>query len=232
MFKPTEKRAFVRSMFARIAPRYDALNRVMTFGLDQRWRARAARLATAGTAAPRILDLATGTGDFAVALQKIAPGATIIGLDLVAEMLAVAQQKPAARAIPLLTADALDLPFPNAVFDAITSAFMLRNVTELDRAFREMARVARPGGRIVALEITQPRLPLWSALYRLYFGRLVPLVGGALSDREAYRYLPDSLSHFVSADELAQIMRSAGLVNVEYELLNLGTVAIHRGLKP
>lgn len=229
MIDPTQKRAYVREMFARIAPRYDLLNRLMTFGMDQSWRLRAARIAVGETNAPRVLDLATGTGDFATALHHVAPGAYVIGLDLVPEMLVLAQAKEGATA-PLLAGDALDLPFPAGVFDAVTSAFMLRNVTSLERAFAEMVRVTKPGGRIVALEITQPRLPLWSQFYQLYFNRLVPLLGGALSDRAAYRYLPESAARFVNADELAQIMTAAGLTDVRYERLNLSTVAIHSGV--
>ncbi len=232
MFDPSQKRTYVQNMFARIAPRYDLMNRLMTFGMDANWRARAARMAVGENAAPFVLDLATGTGDFAIAIQQLRPNARVIGLDLVYEMLAYAQQKNKARAIPLVTGDALDLPFPNNTFDAITSAFMLRNVVSLERAFAEMARVAKPGGRVVALEITQPRLPLWSALYKFYFYRLVPMLGGALSDTDAYRYLPDSAARFVNADELANVMRSARLENVKYELLNVGTIAIHRGDKP
>lgn len=231
MFEPSQKRAYVREMFARIAPRYDLLNRLMTFGMDAGWRTRAAKIAVAKNPAPFVLDLATGTGDFAIAIQNVAPAARVVGLDLVYEMLAYAQQKNNARAIPLLTGDALDLPFADNTFDAVTSAFMLRNVVSLERAFAEMARVLQPGGRVVALEITQPRVPLWSALYKFYFYRLVPLLGGALSDRAAYRYLPDSAARFVNADELARVMRDAGLSDVKYELLNVGTVAIHAGSK-
>lgn len=231
MFEPAHKRAYVRDMFARIAPRYDTLNRVMTFGMDQRWRVRAARRAVGNQTAPRVLDLATGTGDFAIALQTVCPQARVVGLDLVPEMLTYAAKKNAARGVPLVAGDALELPFPADTFDAITSAFMLRNVVSLEQAFSEMARVAKPGARIVALEITQPRLPLWSRIYKLYFYRLVPLLGGMLSEREAYRYLPDSLSRFVDAPALAEIMRRAGLRDVQYELLNLGTVAIHSASK-
>ncbi len=231
MFEPSQKRAYVRDMFARIAPRYDLLNRLMTFGMDASWRARGARLAVGANPAPLILDLATGTGDFALAIQNAAPAARVVGLDLVYEMLACAQTKNAARAMPLLTGDALDLPFADNTFDAATSAFMLRNVVSLERAFAEMARVLKPGGRVVALEITQPRLPLWSALYKFYFYRLVPILGGALSDRAAYRYLPASAARFVNADELADLMRGAGLQNVTYELLNVGTVVLHMGAK-
>ncbi|HZQ09372.1 MAG TPA: ubiquinone/menaquinone biosynthesis methyltransferase [Anaerolineae bacterium] len=231
MFEEREKRAYVRAMFARIAPRYDVLNQVMTFGQHQGWRMRAARLAVEGKVAPRVLDLATGTGDFAIALESINPNASVFGLDLVPEMLERAKGKAGMERVPLLAGDAVDLPFAGETFDAITSAFMLRNVVSLERAFGEMVRVAKPGARIVALEITQPRLPLWSSLYEFYFGRVIPLLGGALSDVEAYRYLPDSLARFVSAEELAGMMRRAGLREVRYELLNLGTVAIHVGVK-
>lgn len=231
MFEPSQKRAYVREMFARIAPRYDLLNRLMTFGMDAGWRTRAAKTAVAKNPAPFVLDLATGTGDFAIAVQNVTPAARVIGLDLVYEMLEYAQQKNNTRAIPLLAGDALDLPFTANTFDAVTSAFMLRNVVSLERAFAEMARVLKPDGRVVALEITQPRVPLWSALYKFYFYRFVPLLGGALSDRAAYRYLPDSAARFVNADELARVMRDAGLRDVKYELLNVGTVAIHAGSK-
>jgi len=224
-----DKHAYVRAMFARIAPRYDLLNRLMTLGQDQRWRVRAAQLAVGGNPAPLVLDLATGTGDFARAVKTVAPSARVIGLDLVPEMLERARRKAGTDAVPLLAGDALDLPFPAGTFDAVTSAFLLRNVTSLERALGEMARVVKPGGRVVALEITQPRLPLWSSFYRFYFYRLVPVLGGALSDREAYRYLPESLARFVNADELARLMQHAGLRDVRYELLNLGTVAIHAG---
>lgn len=231
MFDPDEKRSYVRDMFARIAPRYDRMNRLMTYGQDQRWRLRAAQLAVGTQDAPRVLDLATGTGDLLLAVRQLRPAARGFGLDLVPEMLAGAQAKDGLRGVPLLAGDALDLPFGAGEFDAVTSGFMLRNVVSLPRAFEEMARVTRPGGRIVALEITQPRLPLWSTLYKFYFHRLVPLLGGVISDREAYRYLPDSLTRFVGADELAALMRNARLQDVRYQLLNLGTVAIHVGVR-
>lgn len=226
-----EKRAYVRAMFARIAPRYDLLNRLITLGQDQSWRARAARCAIAGQSAPRVLDLATGTGDLAFLIKQQAPHAQVVGLDLVPEMLAWARRKKSFRETAFLVGDALELPFADATFDAVTSAFMLRNLVDLERAFHEMMRVARPGARIVALEITQPRLPVWRLLYRLYLYRLVPLVGGMLSDADAYRYLPASLTAFVSAEELARLLQRVGLREVRYELLNLGTVALHVGLR-
>lgn len=233
-----DKRRFVRDMFGRIAPRYDLLNRLMSLGQDQDWRKRAAgyALAQAGDS-PRALDLATGTGDLTLALTRVRPGASVVGLDLTLEMLALAPAKLAAagetaRRISLVNGDALDLPFPDATFDAITSAFMLRNLVNLEHGFSEMARVTRPGGCIVALEITRPRLPLWRALFQFYFYRLVPILGGVISgDFGAYKYLPNSLSLFISPEELAGIMTRAGIRKVQYKLLNLGTVAIHYGYK-
>jgi demethylmenaquinone methyltransferase/2-methoxy-6-polyprenyl-1,4-benzoquinol methylase len=232
-----DKRTFVRAMFARIAPRYDLVNFLMTFGQDRRWRRRAAALALAPSpTVPLALDLATGTGDLLYALAQVNPHTRGIGLDLTREMLNRAAEKTRraawVTAPSLVNGDTLELPFPRDTFDAITSAFMLRNLTDLERAFSEMARVARPQARVVALEITRPRLPLWRALFQFYFYRLVPLLGGLVSgDFGAYRYLPESLSAFTSAEELAAIMTRAGLRQVRYVLLNLGTIAIHYGTK-
>ncbi len=233
-----DKRSYVRDMFGRIAPRYDLLNRVMSMGMDQEWRRRAAFLAIGRAGdSPLALDLATGTGDLIITLAECRPHAQIVGLDLTYEMLALAPAKLAAtagrvEAAGLVNGDSLDLPFPDNTFDAITSAFMLRNLVDLERGFREMVRVIKPGGRIVALEITRPRLPIWRALFELYFYRMVPIFGGLISgDFSAYRYLPQSLQRFISPEELAAVMARAGVRDVRWVLLNLGTVAIHYGVK-
>lgn len=225
-------------MFGRIAPRYDLLNRLMSMGMDQEWRRRAATLAIGSAGdSPLALDLATGTGDLILTLAECRPHARIVGLDLTFEMLALAPAKIEVgdghvQATGLVNGDSLDLPFPDNTFDAITSAFMLRNLVDLDRGFREMVRVIRPGGRIVALEITRPRLPLWRALFEFYFFRMVPILGGLISgDFGAYRYLPQSLQRFISPEELAGAMSRAGVRDVRWVLLNLGTVAIHYGVK-
>lgn len=233
-----EKRRYVRDMFGRIAPRYDLLNRLMSMGMDQAWRRRAAALAIGDAGdSPLALDLATGTGDLIITLAECKPHARVVGLDLTFEMVALAPAKlrtsrGRVQATGLVNGDSLDLPFPGDTFDAITSAFMLRNLVDLERGFREMVRVARPGGHIVALEITRPRLPLWRALFELYFYRMVPVLGGLISgDFGAYRYLPQSLQRFISPEELAAIMTRAGVRDVRWVLLNLGTVAIHYGVK-
>ena len=224
-------------MFARIALGYDLSNRLMTFGLDQRWRVRAARIALAqSNPAPRVLDLATGTGDLAFALLQINPRARVVGLDLTREMLERATEKTQRAGIhptpSLLNSDTLDLPFADNTFDAITSGFMLRNLVNLERGFAEMVRVAKPHAPIVALEITRPRLPLWREFFNLYFYRLTPILGGTITgDFAAYRYLPASLTRFIAPQELAAIMTRAGVRDVQYILLNLGTVAIHYGIK-
>jgi demethylmenaquinone methyltransferase/2-methoxy-6-polyprenyl-1,4-benzoquinol methylase len=232
-----EKRAFVRSTFARIAPNYDLANRLMTFGMDLSWRKRAARLALGDEVPdPFLLDVGTGTGDQAFMLSALCPHGHVVGIDFTSEMLNLALRKSRRedenQAPGLVNGDSLDLPFPSNTFEGITSAFVLRNLANLDLAFAEMVRVAKPNGRIVALEITRPRHPIWRDLFSIYFSRIVPLLGGAVSrDFPAYRYLPYSVSIFLTADELAGTMTRAGIRNVQYLLLNLGTVAIHFGVK-
>lgn len=220
-------------MFDRIVRRYDLINRLMSGGRDVAWRRLAARAALAA-GARRVLDVATGTGDLALELARQgAPG--VVGADFSRGMLGLAADKVRARRAPvtLLQADAMRLPFPDGAFDACTVAFGLRNMPDYEAAVAEMARVLRPGGRLVILEMTPLRLPVLRTLFRWYFDRLVPIVGGLISgDRDAYRYLPRSVSAFPPADELAQIMHRAGLHPVEYRLLALHTVAIHVGVKP
>ncbi len=229
-------------MFGRIARRYDLMNRLMTGGRDGAWRRLAVRRALdSAPSAARVLDIATGTGDLALALA--AGGASeVVGVDFAPPMLRAAAAKgipvpPAsggARALSPVwaVADALRLPFGDAVFDACTVAFGLRNMADYEAALREMGRVLRPGGCVVCLELTPYRRPLLRAVFGWYFSRIVPLVGGTLSgDREAYRYLPSSVAAFPDADTLAAMMRRVGLEDVSYRLLGGGTVAIHVGTK-
>ncbi len=223
----------VREMFARIVPRYDLMNRLMTGGQDIHWR----RL-TAAAARPRgavALDLATGTGDLALELRR--QGAVrVVGADYCAPMVEAAAAKLRRRnstRITLAVGDALALPFVDASFDCVTSGFLLRNVVDLERALGEMRRVLRPGGRIVALEITHaPPGPIGD-FARWYFRSVVPVLGRLIGgDGAAYRYLPASVDRFPNPRRLAQLFEAAGFVDVRYRRLSLGCVAIHRGVVP
>ncbi len=220
-------------MFTRIAKRYDLMNSLMTCGRHQAWRRAAARLADpqpGGLA----LDVATGTGDLALALLGETPLRGVIGMDFSDGMLRVGREKllrkDATGRVSLVVADALSLPFRDKTFACVTSAFLLRNLVDLAQGFSEMRRVTQPGGRVVALEITQPTLPGWRHLFGWYFGRLVPWIGGIVArDRVAYTYLPQSVERFVSPRELSRLMEGVGLRNVSYRRLGLGTVTIHAG---
>ena len=218
----------VQQLFDRIVPRYDVMNRLMTGAQDIRWRRRAAR--DAAPAGGRALDLATGTGDLAIELR--AQGARlVVGVDFSAAMLHAATAKlrrKRATSIDLVQADAQFIPFPDASFDCVTSAFLLRNVADLPRCLLEMHRVLRPGGRVVALEITHPRPGPFAWLFGLYFQHVVPRVGKLVSgDSSAYAYLPASLDPFPNAERLAQLFREAGFPRVRYRRVGLGAVAIH-----
>jgi demethylmenaquinone methyltransferase/2-methoxy-6-polyprenyl-1,4-benzoquinol methylase len=222
-------------MFTRIASRYDLMNAVMTAGRHHAWRRRAAALAAQAPPGP-ILDLATGTADLALALRALAPERLVVGADFSEGMLALGARKVAAaraRRVALLAADALALPFADRTFAAVVSAFLLRNLEDLAAGLREMRRVLVPGGRVVALEIVQPASAVWSALFGLYFGRLVPALGALLAgDRAAYTYLPQSVERFVRPPELARLMGAAGLQDVRWRTLGLGTVVLIRGDAP
>jgi demethylmenaquinone methyltransferase / 2-methoxy-6-polyprenyl-1,4-benzoquinol methylase len=235
LIEPTGKAARVRAMFAGIAPRYDLMNALMTGGRDQAWRRRAAQLA-APAAEDRVLDLATGTGDLALAFIEETPAEVVVGLDFVEGMLQRARAKLRVRderRIKLVAGDALALPFPDATFGCVASAFLLRNLADLARGLAEMRRVTAPGGSVVVLEITQPSLPVWRDAFRLYFHRVVPALGALVSgDRAAYTYLPQSVERFVTPLELARLMMSAGLWDIRITRLGLGTVTIHVGRVP
>lgn len=223
----------VREMFDRIARRYDLMNALMTFGRHQSWRHEAARLA--GPAPGGLaLDVATGTGDLALALLRETGVRAVVGTDFSEKMLAVGQQKLRGSGfgdrVSLVVSDALALPFPDKTFDCVTSAFLLRNLAHLRQGLAEMRRVTRPGGRMVALEITQPTTPAFRPLFRWYFHRLVPWIGGLVSgDRDAYTYLPRSVDRFLLPSEVTRFMMSAGLRDVSYRRLGLGTITIHVG---
>ncbi|HEU5423311.1 MAG TPA: bifunctional demethylmenaquinone methyltransferase/2-methoxy-6-polyprenyl-1,4-benzoquinol methylase UbiE [Nitrolancea sp.] len=222
----------VRSMFDRISWRYDLMNTLMTAGRHHDWRRRAARAAI-GAGAARVLDVATGTGD--LALELAGQGvALVVGADFSGGMLASAAAKRAesgTQAVRLVQADAMRLPFASGSFDAVTIGFGLRNLPDYGGAVAELARVLRPGGRLVILEMSPLRQPLLRRGFDLYFAHLVPLVGGLISgDRDAYGYLPRSVGAFPPPEQLMDLMRQAGLRSVRYESLALGTVALHIGV--
>ncbi len=237
-----DKRRYVAEMFARISPRYDLMNSLMTGGLHHRWKRETARLTAAGLHGGA-LDVATGTGDLAFALVR-QPGIThVVGVDLLGEMLAIAQRKhpatppgrlPSGSGQPAFAmADALRLPFPDGSFVCATAGFSLRNMADVPAAIAEMARVVAPGGRVTTLELTPMPPGIRAALGRLYFHRLVPLMGQLVAgDRAAYSYLPSSVDYFLTAEGLAEVYRQSGLVNVGYRRLGLGGVALHFGEKP
>jgi demethylmenaquinone methyltransferase / 2-methoxy-6-polyprenyl-1,4-benzoquinol methylase len=213
----------VRSMFDRIAPVYDLMNRVMTAGLDQRWRRLTVRRVV--SSGDRVLDACCGTGDLAVAARRAGAG-EVTGLDFSQPMLERARRKE--PAIEWIQGDLLELPFEDASFDAATVGFGARNVDDLERGLAELRRVLRPGGRVGILEITRPRGPL-KLFYRLWFDILIPLAGKILPGGKAYTYLPASVRRFPGPDELAVLMRQQGFGPVEYELLAGGIVALHTG---
>jgi demethylmenaquinone methyltransferase/2-methoxy-6-polyprenyl-1,4-benzoquinol methylase len=210
-------------MFDRIAPVYDAMNRVMTAGLDQRWR-RATVRATVHED-DRVLDACCGTGDLAVAARK-AGAADVVGLDFSERMLERARRK--APELEWIRADVLALPFEDASFDAAVVGFGVRNVEDLAGALRELRRVLRPGGRVGILEITTPRGPL-KLFYRLWFDRIVPLLGRLLPGGAAYTYLPASVRRFPGPEALAELLGSCGFRDVEFQRFAGGIVALHVG---
>jgi demethylmenaquinone methyltransferase / 2-methoxy-6-polyprenyl-1,4-benzoquinol methylase len=221
----------VRAMFTRIAGRYDLMNSVMTGGRHHAWRRITAR-AVAGAPAGPALDLATGTGDLALAVRAAAAHRVVVGADFSEAMLHHARLKLRARGarVPLLAADALALPFGDKTFACVTSAFLLRNLADLAAGLAEMRRVTMPGGLVAALEITRPGVPGWDAVFGVYFNRLVPLIGAAVAgDRAAYTYLPQSVERFVTPPQLARLMTQAGLRDVRVRRLGLGTIALHVG---
>jgi demethylmenaquinone methyltransferase / 2-methoxy-6-polyprenyl-1,4-benzoquinol methylase len=220
----------VRAMFDRIAGFYDVMNSVMTAGLHHRWRARAADLAAVGPG-DSALDVACGTGDLAIELaRRVGPGGAVIGSDFSEEMLVRARAK--APEIAWEWGNALELPYATDRFDATTVGFGARNFSDLDRGLAEMARVVKPGGRVVVLEITTPRRPPLSTFYSVWFDRIVPLIGRLTGEDEAYTYLPSSVKRFPAPKGLAAAMERAGLREIRWILTAGGIIALHVGTKP
>ena len=213
----------VRSMFDRIAPAYDAMNRVMTVGLDQRWRRLAVELVV--QPGDRVLDACCGTGDLALEAER--QGGNVVGLDFSERMLERARRK--SQTVEWLQGDLLALPFEDGSFDAATVGFGVRNVADLELGLRELRRVLRPGGRLAILEITQPRGRL-KPFFRLWFDRVVPLLGKVIPGGRAYAYLPASVRRFPGAEDLAARLEGAGFTDVRFRLLAGTIVALHTGV--
>lgn len=235
---PEQKHAYVQGMFDAIAPRYDLLNSVLSARLHHGWRRIATRQAALkpGNIA---LDVCTGTADFAFELARHTGKAGFVwGTDFSLGMLKYGEHKRQERNlggtnVRLALADTQALPFASNTFDAVTVGFGIRNVADVQAGINEMARVAKPGGRVVILEFTQPQNPVFGALYRFYSFRVLPLLGGLLSPRKsAYEYLPSSVEAFHTREGLADVMRRAGLQEITVRDLTFGVVAIHRGVKP
>jgi demethylmenaquinone methyltransferase / 2-methoxy-6-polyprenyl-1,4-benzoquinol methylase len=217
-------------MFDRIAGLYDRMNSVMTAGLHHQWRRRAADLAALEPGG-RALDVATGTGDLALELAaRVAPGGEVVGVDFSEKMLELARAKAGPR-VRFQSGNALALDFPDDVFDAATVGFGARNFSDLERGLSEMARVVRPGGRVVVLEITTPRRPPLSTFFELWFDHAIPALGRVV-DQQAYSYLPSSVRRFPGPEELAAAMSRNGLHQIRYVLTAGGIIALHVGVVP
>ena len=228
----------VRKMFTRIAPRYDLLNHLLSGQMDKRWRARTARelRPILERADARALDLCCGTGDLAFSLARNAK-ANIIGADFSHSMLVRARAKAVAEAngsapVPFFEADALRLPFADASFDLVATAFGFRNLANYEAGLREIRRVLKPGGTLAILEFTEPAPGFIGDAYRFYCQKVLPKIGGLISgDSAAYAYLPKSVARFFRPDELAVLMRQVGYTNVRFILMMLDSVALHIAVK-
>lgn len=226
--------AQVKTMFDRIAGRYDLMNSVMSAGLHHRWRARAADLARLQPGQSG-LDVCCGTGDLALELKRrVGADGRVVGVDFSEPMLELARAKSRRSGVDVeyRYGNALSLTFDDASFDAATVGFGVRNLVDLPGGLAEMVRVVRPGGRVVILEITTPTRPPLSWFYSLWFDRLVPVLGRVAGERDAYSYLPDSVRRFPPALELAQLLEAAGLREISYVMLAGGIVAVHAGTVP
>ncbi|MCA1590298.1 MAG: bifunctional demethylmenaquinone methyltransferase/2-methoxy-6-polyprenyl-1,4-benzoquinol methylase UbiE [Acidobacteria bacterium] len=226
----------VREMFSGIAPKYDRLNHLLSLNIDKRWRRLVREKLADVLYRPDavVLDVACGTGDLSFELKRNSP-AKVVGTDFCRPMLTIASEKSAAEtlSLPFIESDALRLPFASQSFDALTIAFGLRNLANIEAGLYELSRVLKSGGKLIVLEFSTPVIPGFRQLFSFYFNKILPRIGGAVSgSREAYKYLPDSVSKFPSQIALAELMRSIGLEKVEYKNLTGGIAAIHLGSAP
>lgn len=223
-----ERAQYVQSMFTKIAHRYDLMNRLMTGGQDIRWRRDVIRRARL-TPNASLLDLGTGTGDLAREALTQEPQAKVTAADFTIEMMRVGNKN---GNLEWSSADALNLPFKNEIFDAVVSGFLMRNVTDIQQALKEQYRALKPGGRIVILDTTRPKKNILSPFIWIHMHVIIPIVGGLLSgERDAYNYLPDTTEGFLTAEQLASRMTAAGFKNVDFNRFMFGTIAIHWGEK-
>ncbi len=236
MYQISDKGRGVRQMFDDIAGRYDLLNRLLSFGIDVRWR----RFAVSQLSIPkngRVLDIATGTCDVALEVaEQTDPSVIIVGEDFTQGMLVEGQKKlnssPHGKRIKLVNAPCEEIPHPDQTFDGITIAFGIRNVVDREAGLREMVRVLKPGGRAVILEFSSPRSRLFRQIYYFYFQKVLPTIGGLISKRSAYQYLPDSVLEFPEREAFVAMMKDAGFGRVQYTDLTVGIATVYVGDKP
>ncbi|RII30316.1 MAG: bifunctional demethylmenaquinone methyltransferase/2-methoxy-6-polyprenyl-1,4-benzoquinol methylase UbiE [Geobacter sp.] len=235
MFRLSDKGEKIQQMFGTIAPRYDFLNRMLSLGIDRRWRTKAVRLLKFREGS-RILDVATGTGDVALEIARTTPPSVkITGADFCQEMVELGEAKvavsPHAGRIDFRIAPCEDLPFPDNTFDSVTIAFGIRNVVDRKLGLAEMWRVLQPGGRLIILEFSTPRSQLFRQIYYFYFRQLLPVIGGLFSRYNAYKYLPDSVLEFPSHEEFSRMIAEAGFKNIHIHELTFGIASIYVGEK-
>lgn len=235
MYALSEKGERIRAMFGSIAPRYDLLNRLLSLGIDQRWRRFAVGKIGVG-ASGRVLDVATGTGDVALEIAAQTPASVdIVGIDFTPEMIDLGRvkvkQSPHAARIELQVAPCEDIPFADDSFDAATISFGIRNVVDRVKGLSEMRRVLRQGGKIVILEFSTPTMPVFKDLYHFYFLKVLPRIGGMFSRFSAYQYLPDSVLEFPSREEFKGMMSQVGFKDVKHFDLTGGIATVYVGTK-
>jgi demethylmenaquinone methyltransferase / 2-methoxy-6-polyprenyl-1,4-benzoquinol methylase len=235
MYPLTNKGERIRDMFDSIAPRYDFLNRLLSLGIDRKWRKFAVRQIKF-TESGKILDVATGTADVALEIAAVTPpSVTISGVDFSQQMIDLGRQKveasPFAGRISLHVAPCEDIPFEDNRFDSATIAFGIRNVVDRKCGLKEILRALKPGGRIVILEFSNPRSKIFKALYNFYFLRILPVIGGFFSTFSAYKYLPDSVLEFPSQEEFKRLMAESGFENVSHHDLTFGIATVYTGEK-